>query len=461
MFTASELADIIVLGIACILFLSASYTAWISYKEHEKTATIRAAWAGILLPIPFLILYNSSFIYKEDLIWSILFLLAALFIFFFLPIPKAKILDTDVPKGKIDERDVMFSRDELEPGTQRFNDYYKAHPEFLEVDNQWRKKAGLCQEGSSVYNPFQFSSAIASFVAVSHFHNAVNTKTTVPKKQVNASDISQYIKLWTKKLGALEVGICEMKDYHYYSHKGRGEDYGKVITQRQKYGIVLTVEMDKAMMSYAPAGPTVMESAQQYMNAGTIAMQVTEFIRQLGHDARAHIDGNYQVICPLVARDAGMGEIGRMGLLMTPKLGPRVRLAIITTDLPLEIDERNYDPSMTDFCIKCKKCAEVCPSNAISITDQILINGNKRWQINQEKCFDLWCQIGTDCGRCVSSCPYSHPDNFLHNVVRYGIKNSSTFRSFAAKMDDLLYGKIPPSKEVPEWMSIQEQKEEL
>ena len=47
--------------------------------------------------------------------------------------------------------------------------------------------------------------------------------------------------------------------------------------------------------------------------------------------ARAHIDGNYQVIAPLVARDAGLGTIGRMGLLMTPELGPRVRLAVVTT----------------------------------------------------------------------------------------------------------------------------------
>ena len=45
-------------------------------------------------------------------------------------------------------------------------------------------------------------------------------------------------------------------------------------------------------------------------------------IRRLGYPARAHIDGNYRVIAPLVARDAGLGEIGRMGLLMTPRSRP-------------------------------------------------------------------------------------------------------------------------------------------
>ena len=51
-------------------------------------------------------------------------------------------------------------------------------------------------------------------------------------------------------------------------------------------------------------------------------VQLAAAIRDLGYPARAHIDGNYRVIAPLVARDAGLGEIGRMGLLMTPRWVP-------------------------------------------------------------------------------------------------------------------------------------------
>ncbi len=78
-------------------------------------------------------------------------------------------------------------------------------------------------------------------------------------------------------------------------------------------------------MSAAPAAPTVMESAHKYLISGAIAIQIAHFIRELGYDAMAHIDANYELICPLVARDAGLGEIGRMGLLITPKHGTRVR----------------------------------------------------------------------------------------------------------------------------------------
>ncbi|MEZ4388953.1 MAG: hypothetical protein R3D98_15515 [Candidatus Krumholzibacteriia bacterium] len=35
------------------------------------------------------------------------------------------------------------------------------------------------------------------------------------------------------------------------------------------------------------------------------------------------------------ALEPGLGEIGRMGLPMAPRQGPRVRLAVLTCDLPL------------------------------------------------------------------------------------------------------------------------------
>jgi len=208
------------------------------------------------------------------------------------------------------------------------------------------------------------------------------------------------------------------------------------------------------MVASAPSGSIVMESGQQYLESGKIAIQLAKFIRNIGYEARAHIDGNYEVVCPLVARDAGLGEIGRMGLLMTPKLGPRVRIAVVTTNLSLEISKPVYDYSMIDFCIKCKKCADSCPSNAISFSDRKEIDGVKRWQINQEACFSLWCKIGTDCGRCVSVCPFSHHNSLMHNVVRAGIKNSSIFRLFALKMDDAIYGRKPAPKGLPDYLQI-------
>ena len=82
-----------------------------------------------------------------------------------------------------------------------------------------------------------------------------------------------------------------------------------------------------------------------------------------------------------------------------------------------------------------------------------MIDGVRRWQIDSEACFTFWCQVGTDCARCMAVCPYSHPDHLLHNLVRLGVRSSLLFRRAAIWGDDFLYGKKPAPREVPEWMS--------
>jgi epoxyqueuosine reductase QueG len=166
-------------------------------------------------------------------------------------------------------------------------------------------------------------------------------------------------------------------------------------------------------------------------------------MRRLGYPARAHIDGNYRVIAPLVARDAGLGEIGRMGLLMTPHLGPRVRLGVVTTEMPLVPDSRGDDASVLDFCNVCRKCATNCPVGAISSGDRIAVDDGLRWAIDSETCYRYWNVIGTDCATCVRVCPYSHPDNAAHNLVRWAAGRSGAARRAALWLDDLFYGRNP------------------
>jgi ferredoxin len=186
-----------------------------------------------------------------------------------------------------------------------------------------------------------------------------------------------------------------------------------------------------------------------------MAIQLADLIRRLGYQARAHVDGLYRVICPLVARDAGLGEFGRMGLLMTPRLGPRVRIAVVTTDLPLATDPPAPDLTAIDFCLQCRKCADSCPSRAISFgAPEEDENGVLRWRIDAEACFTLWGRLGTDCARCMAVCPFSHPDNVMHALVRWGIRNNGLFRKGALWMDDLVYGRRPPPKGDLEWMDV-------
>ena len=410
----------------------------------------------------------------------------------FLPLPGKSLPDLGTALPGVDERDIMFSRAALVPGTKRYEEYYRERPEYRQRDEIFRKEAGLLQPGSAHYHPLGFAAADAAFWTVERLRPFVEGEGTEgalgelkvegtgspagdseaearadpsglgggpasPRLAVPHSpapgDVARFLKTWAMKLGAHSVGITALRDYHLYTHVGRGPDYGKPVELDHTFALALTVEMDREMVDCAPRSPTVMESARQYLSSGVMAVQLADTIRRLGYRARAHIDGNYRVICPLVAKDAGLGEIGRMGLLMTPRLGPRVRIAVVTTDLPLVPDAPIRDLTVIDFCRRCRKCADACPSRAIPFVDpERDERGVLRWKIDAEACFTLWAKLGTDCARCMAVCPYSHSDNLLHNLVRRGIRKSVLFRGVAVWMDDLVYGRRPVAKPLPAWM---------
>jgi ferredoxin len=447
--------DIIAIAVGAGLFIALVYAAVVSHLEREPRATRRSLLLAVLLPVPYLVLGLISFPQQPLVLGGLLALTGLIVLVFMLPIGRGGAVEDDTPKGQIDERDIMFSRYYLEEGSERFDSYYATRSDKREADDRFRTKPGILGRGSGAYDPITFTAAEASFITIAQTRPFVDGEVAEQKVVVEPEEITEFVKRWGLKLGALSIGVTELRDYDMYSFVGRGDDYGEPVELSHDYAVAFTVEMDKEMVDSAPLGPTAMESAQQYVDSGIVALQLAHFIRGLGYPARAHIDGNYRVVCPLVARDAGLGELGRMGLLMTPELGPRVRLGVVTTDLPLVADTAVREPSVTDFCTHCKKCAEVCPSSAISFGDKEEVDGVLRWQIDSEACFTFWCKIGTDCARCMSVCPYSHPDNLLHNLVRQGVRNSTLFRRAAIWLDDFFYGKRPPTVAPPEWMQVE------
>jgi hypothetical protein len=100
----------------------------------------------------------------------------------------------------------------------------------------------------------------------------------------------------------------------------------------------------------------------------------------------------------------------------------------------------------------CAKCADCCPIHAIPEGDRQEIDGALRWRINDEMCYRYWHAVGTDCARCMSVCPYSHPDSPLHNLVRWTVRRSGMARRAVVKLDDLFYGPAPATKPVPSWL---------
>lgn len=445
------LIDFVITLIALLGGIGFGWFALVSLRENEPRAARISVWFAIGFLVLFFAIYLALIIkIVLTFIFSAIFLTSA--ILFFFPVGKLP-PDVHTPTRQVDERAIMFARHRLKPGTPQYEQYYDLHPEHQPVDDRTRSRPGILSPNSKLANPLAFTAADASFQLTEAMHAMVEGETSSQPYPFTPQEATDYVKHLARHFGAADVGITLLQPYHIYSHIGRGPgEYGSPIELDHRFAIAFTVEMGHAQMQSAPLAPVVMESSRQYVESGEIAVQMAATIRALGYPARAHMDANYRVICPPVVRDAGLGEIGRMGLLMTPKNGPRVRIGVVTTDLELLTDDAQPDPSMIDFCLICQKCATNCPSHSIPFGPRTEKDGSTRWQINQETCFAYWNEIGTDCGVCMSVCPYAHPDNSLHNLVRWGNARSGAFRRFALRMDDLFYGKKPVSKPVPDWI---------
>ncbi|MFZ5819673.1 MAG: 4Fe-4S dicluster domain-containing protein [Chloroflexota bacterium] len=447
------LTTLILLVLSASSLLSLGGFALVSFREGERRAaalaTILAVTVGGTLALGALLPASFQRLVLLAVAGAGSLSLAA----FFTPLGKAERL-RDVSSGRFDERDIMFARARLQPGSDRHKAYYAMRPENQTKDDLFRAQPGLLSPHAKYADAVLFAAPEASFALTDAMHTLVDGSPAARQVSLPANPgLTRFVKALARYFGALDVGVTGLRPEHVYSHIGRGAgEWGAPLEVEHKYAIAFTVEMDAGIMGLAPEAPVVMESARQYVEAGRIAVQLAQTIRAWGYPARAHMDGNYRVICPLVARDAGLGEIGRMGLLMTPRLGPRVRIAVVTTDLELIPDQVLPDASVIDFCAQCGKCAENCPPKAIPFTDRIEIAGALRWQINSDLCFRYWCAVGTDCGRCMSVCPYSHPDTFYHNLVRWGNARSAAFRRFALWADDLFYGKHPARPRPPAWL---------
>lgn len=442
-------ALIYLLSLGVVIVLGAF--AVVSIIENEK----RAAKVSVIITLvgfTFVLLMSLLPYDAKVAFLAIVFMLCLSgVVAFLLPIGKIERYD-ETPSNKFDERDVIFARARLIPGSPEYQAYYAMHPENLAGDELTRSKPGLLSLQARYAQPLIFASAQGSFTLTEALHQAVDGTPSSLKYSMDVDEMTSFIKNLARYLGALDVGITELKPYHVYSHIGRGTGvYGAPISIEHRFAIAFTVEMDRMMIAANPEPPGVLESAKQYVEAARVAVQLAACIRHLGYPARAHIDGNYRVVAPLVARDAGLGEIGRMGILMTPRQGPRVRINVVTTDLELRVDHPMRNPAMIDFCMICQKCAENCPVKAIPFGDRQEIEGVLRWRINADVCFRYWNVIGTDCGRCMTVCPFSHPDNIYHNLVRWGIARSGTFRRLALKLDDLFYGKHPSPRKPLKW----------
>jgi len=268
--------------------------------------------------------------------------------------------------------------------------------------------------------------------------------------------MARHIKETAYFLRADMVGICELPRYAVYTHSKHD---GSPIVLNHRYAIAILIDQDWNTSEAFSGSDWISNSMSfvAYTTSGFIACILADYIRRLGYPARAHHAMNYQVAVPPILLWAGLGEMCRIGdIVLNPFLGPRFKAAVVTTDLPLQID-RPIDFGLQDFCIKCGKCARECPAQAISHEDKVMVNGYEKWSNNVEKCTGMRVgnQHGAGCGTCIKVCPWNKPYTPFHRMINWTMRHIPLARRFGVWGDDLLgYGRAKPEKDW--WLNLED-----
>ncbi len=282
--------------------------------------------------------------------------------------------------------------------------------------------------------------------------------------KVDLAEASKTVKKAAKFFGASGVGICKLDRRWVYTNTRDGRpivfedvdewyetDEKLVIPESHKYVVVMLVEQRKAIYArYAPTALHISEAMRCYSMMALLSGCLAEFIRGLGYKAISC--GNDTALSIPLAIDAGLGQLGRHDRLITPQFGPLVRICKVFTDMPLKLD-KPIDFGVTEFCEVCDKCARACPMGAITFVERTFEGPSKsnnpgvlKWYSDPEKCYNGWSETGTNCGICLSVCPFSKGPTqqplWTHDVTRWFIENVPAMNPVWASLDDVLgYGK--------------------
>ena len=238
-----------------------------------------------------------------------------------------------------------------------------------------------------------------------------------PTEQVpveSPSDMSLEIKHVAKVFGADLVGITGYDERwvytHAYSRLGETEKPQELPGDLPNV-IVIAQEMDRDLIDTVPSALSGTATGIGYSRDTLVLLGLAQYIRNLGYRAVATM--NDTALAVPYALKAGLGEYGRLGLLITPEFGPRVRIGKIFTDLPL-VHDRPRSFGVTKFCETCRRCSDACPVNAIPDgppTDEVFNRSNlvgvRKWTVDAEPCFRFWVNQNSDCSICVRVCPYN------------------------------------------------------
>lgn len=235
---------------------------------------------------------------------------------------------------------------------------------------------------------------MASMVGIRRSLKAVYKNPSPPNVRISATELVE-LEECARSVGIDDVGYARLPKTLVFQHKA-------VLHENS---IVLTMEMDQDRIDTSPSESSFIEVHKTYHHLGRAANQIADWLRKMGYSAHAGHPLMGLALYPPLAQQAGLGWRGLHGLLITPRFGPRVRLAAVFTSIEnLPFCSENPHAWIEEYCAQCMLCARECPPQAIHDQPVAHANGLVTCTVN-ERCFPYFVD-NYGCSICIRVCPF-------------------------------------------------------
>lgn len=231
-------------------------------------------------------------------------------------------------------------------------------------------------------------------------------------------DVTEEIRKKARELGFGEVGFTKYdRRYTYKSKKG---------WVKYEHAICLALEQDYWQTQTIPSMQAEFAHFGTYEEEGAYALELAEFIRSLGYGAQIHSpNDNSAAYIPMFV-EAGLGQLGANGQLLSPHFGSRSRIMIISTDAEVTYD-KPVDYGIHKFCEQCQVCVNRCPGRAL-VKEKVWWRGAEKHKLMYDRCRPVMATY-EGCGVCMLVCPiqrYGMPSVMEHYVATGDILGKGT-----------------------------------
>jgi ferredoxin len=224
-------------------------------------------------------------------------------------------------------------------------------------------------------------------------HHTGREAVTAAPTAIDPQELTDRLKSEAARLGLSAVGVAP------YDEKFTFAEYaGRNAGDRM---VVCVLEQPWEVTQQLPFAATEKAALTTYANLLERMTKLTHWLHAQGFQAHAE-DYEGESLYIHYGVQAGLGQLGLNGQLLTPQAGSRCRIAGITTNAPLVFDSP-VDYGIEGICDKCQVCVRRCPVGAIPAGRRDY-RGVVKAKLNTKRCFPIVTQVA-GCAICMKTCP--------------------------------------------------------